>query len=168
MRRSVAEVIAMLAVRRILHPTDFSKHSDVALRLAASLARTYGAELVRAHVAEPPMPIATEGLMIVPTMLDLEAIRKQLDDVPVEDGSLAVRRVVLEGDPATELLELADEVECDLIVLGTHGRTGLTRMLMGSVAEELVRRAKCPVLTVKNPPREEVAVAPKETAAAAR
>jgi universal stress protein A len=133
----VAEVINMLAIKRILHPTDFSKHSEVALHLAESLARTYGAELVLTHVVEPPMVIATEGLMIVPTTLDLEAVREQLNRVPVDDRLTTVRRTVLEGDAATEILEYADEIGCDLIVLGTHGRTGLTRMLMGSVAEEI-------------------------------
>jgi nucleotide-binding universal stress UspA family protein len=143
----------MLSIRRILHPTDFSKHSEFALRLAVSLAREYGAELVLAHVDEPPLPIATEGMLITPTLIDLETVRARLDEVHVDDSVIPVRRVLVEGDPATEILQLADDTKCDLIVMGTHGRTGLLRLIMGSVAEQIVRRAKCPVLTVKNPPK---------------
>jgi universal stress protein A len=147
-----AEVTVMFTLRRILHPTDFSEQSEAAFRLAASLARDHGARLTVIHVVQPPTLYAAEGLVIVPT-LDLEPIREQLARIQAKDPLVSVEHVLVEGDPAAEILKAASEYKCDLIVIGTHGRTGLGRMLMGSVAENVVRKATCPVLTLKTPPR---------------
>ncbi len=140
----------MLTVRTICHPTDFSEQSGYALRLAGALARDYGARLVLLHVALPPMPVyGGEVLVAVPPSSHDEE-RQHLDRLEVPDGVPTERRLV-EGAPVEEILRVASEVSADLIVMGTHGRTGLARLLMGSVAEQVVRKARCPVLTVKTP-----------------
>lgn len=141
----------MLAIRTILHPTDFSEQSDYAFRLACSLARDYGARLVVLHVAELPVAGGIDGMLILPPALDLEPLREKLRQLRPTDPKVRVEHLLVEGATANEILRLGQEMECDLIVLGTHGRTGLGRLLMGSVAERVVRKARCPVLTVKTP-----------------
>jgi nucleotide-binding universal stress UspA family protein len=81
--------------------------------------------------------------------VDLKLLRAQLQQVRPDAAQLPVDHRLVEGDAAAEILRLAAETHCDLIVMGTHGRTWLSRMLMGSVAEQVVRKAPCPVLTVK-------------------
>jgi nucleotide-binding universal stress UspA family protein len=83
--------------------------------------------------------------------VDLEALQQQLDQVLPEDPALPVEHRLVQGDAATQILRMADQTQCDVIVLGTHGRTGLGRLAMGSVAEQVLRRAPCPVVTVKAP-----------------
>jgi nucleotide-binding universal stress UspA family protein len=141
----------MLAIKMILHPTDFSERSDFAFRLACSLARDYGARLIVLHVAEPPKAVGGEGLWVIPPPLDLDPLREQLRQLQPRDPKIQVERRLLEGHAATEILRVAEDVKCDLIVMGTHGRTGLGRLLMGSMAEQVVRKASCPVLTLKTP-----------------
>ena len=133
----------MLPIRTILQPTDFSDRSEHAFRLAWSLARDHGARLVLLHVVVP-----TEDPWMQP---DRNEVRKQLNELPAPGAEVRVERQLTEGIPATEILRVAAETHSDLIVMGTHGRTGLSRTLMGSVAEQVVRRASCPVLTVKTP-----------------
>jgi nucleotide-binding universal stress UspA family protein len=150
----------MFHIRTILHPTDFSDYSDGAFRLACSLARDHGARLVVAHIAEPSTAVAGEGMMVMYSPPDLEALRNRLKQIRPEDSKISVEYRIVQGDAPTEILELAAQMKCDLIVLGTHGRTGLGRLLMGSVAEQVVRKAPCPVLTLKaaqhpEPPLEE-------------
>jgi nucleotide-binding universal stress UspA family protein len=141
----------MLPIKTILHPTDFSKHSDYAFRLACALARDYGARLVVVHVAEPPVPLYGNGLIVPPTATYNEPLRAKLHELLPRDPKVRVEHEFAEGDAAIEILRLAEETKCNLIVMGTHGRTGLGRLLMGSVAEQVVRKAPCPVLTVKTP-----------------
>jgi nucleotide-binding universal stress UspA family protein len=144
----------MFQPRVILHPTDFSDRSAHALGIAADLARQHGAKLLIVHVAETLGPEnVTYGE--VATQLEPAGYRQRiLDDlrrsVPAPAG-VSVQYLVAEGDPAEEIDRVARERGCDLIVLGTHGRTGLGRLLTGSVAERVVRLAACPVLTVKLP-----------------
>jgi nucleotide-binding universal stress UspA family protein len=139
----------MLTVRTILHPTDFSEPSGYAFNLACALARDYGARLVVLHVTPPPV-IVYGGGMAPPLPADYEdRLREQLRQVVPPDPKVAVEHRLVEGDMAAEILRIAGETKCDLIVMGTHGRTGLGRMLMGSVAEQVVRKASCPVVTVK-------------------
>jgi nucleotide-binding universal stress UspA family protein len=141
----------MLPIRTILHPTDFSDRSRNALQLAAALARDYRARLVLLHVLPRPVVAYGDGL-VPPDPEDLRAeVREELDRLTVPGPDLPTDRRVAEGDPAGVILHLAREAPADLIVLGTHGRTGLGRLLMGSVAEQVVRRAPCPVLTVATP-----------------
>jgi nucleotide-binding universal stress UspA family protein len=141
----------MLAIRNILHPTDFSEHSELAFRLACSLARDYGARLIVLHVVEPTTVIPGEGALAFPPEDDLEPFRRRLQRFQPRDPQSPVEHRVVEGHAATEILRVAEATKCDVIVLGTHGRTGLGRLLMGSVAEQVVRKAACPVLMVKAP-----------------
>jgi nucleotide-binding universal stress UspA family protein len=141
----------MLAIKTILHPTDFSERAAFAFRLACSLARDYGAQLVVLHVAEPPMAFAGEGVLMLPTAVDMQQLRERLQQLRSLDPKIQVDHLLVEGVAATEILRVAEETKCDVIVIGTHGRTGLGRLLMGSVAEQVVRRAPCPVVTAKTP-----------------
>jgi nucleotide-binding universal stress UspA family protein len=147
----------MLPIRTVLHPTDFSGHSDYAFRLACSLARDYGARLIVLHVLERPVLIYA-GVMTAPpppapTAEERQAVLERLHRIEPPDPAVRVEHLLEEGDPATAILQVAQERQCDLIVLGSHGRTGLGRLLLGSVAEQVVRKASCPVLTVKTPQR---------------
>jgi nucleotide-binding universal stress UspA family protein len=138
----------MLPIRKILHPTDFSGCSDHAFRLACTLARHSNAPLIVLHVSTPFR--AFDLAAALPPGYS-EGLRAQLDHVDARDPQVRIERRLAEGDPATEIVRLAREAGCNLIVLGTHGRTGLSRVLMGSVAEQVVRKAPCPVITVKIP-----------------
>jgi nucleotide-binding universal stress UspA family protein len=141
----------MLRIQTILHPTDFSRQSEFAFQLACSIASDYGARLIVVHVAEAPSVAAAEGVLMYPTDYDLEPIRTQLKQLRPQNSNVQVEHRLIEGTAAADILEVANATRCDLIVMGTHGRTGLGRLLMGSVAEQVVRKAACPVLTVKTP-----------------
>jgi nucleotide-binding universal stress UspA family protein len=136
----------MLANKTILHPTDLSAAADRAFQLAASLAREYDARLIVLHV------VCLPAVMYGPppeSYLDhlLEELRRQRPS----DPTVRVQNLLVEGAPAAAILRAARETACDLIVMGTRGRAGLGRLLLGSVAEGVVRRACCPVLTVRGP-----------------
>jgi nucleotide-binding universal stress UspA family protein len=147
------------AIRTILYPTDFSATAAAAFPVACALARQHQARLLVLHVYPPPV---CHGEVVARRQPDcyeddlwclLERYQAP-DPVPVEYR-------LAEGDAAAEIVHLAREEECDLIVLGTHGRRGLTRVVLGSVAEKVLRCAPCPVLSVK-------AMPPVAPAAAAR
>lgn len=144
----------MTSIHTILFPTDFSDDAQAAFALAAALARDYGATLIVLHVATPPPFVSYGELQLA--LQSPDGYRRQLEDeLRRYEGADPRTRVVhrLEnGDPAAEILRVARETGSDLIVIGTHGRTGLGRLLMGSVAENVLRKAPCPVLTVKLPP----------------
>src|SRR5208283_1077682 len=124
----------MLPVRVILHPTDFSERAGHAFDLACSLARDYGARLVLVHV-KPPQMVYGEMVPLPPEPSDVrQTLQERLSQLRPPDPNMKVERYLREGDPAAEILRLVQETQCDLIVLGTHGRTGLGRLLMGSVA----------------------------------
>ena len=141
----------MLPIHTILHPTDFSARARSAFDLACALARDYEARLVVVHV-KPPQMMGGEvhALITTPEEVDRE-LRGELDKLQPLDGSTQIERVLKEGDAGTEILRMAKEISSDIIVMGTQGRTGLSRLLMGSVAEVVSRKARCPVLTVKHP-----------------
>ncbi|GIW82967.1 MAG: universal stress protein UspA [Gemmatales bacterium] len=141
----------MLKCKSILHPTDFSEYSRPAFEVACSLARDNKAELHLAHVI-PPIVVGY-GHGVVPPDPDVRRreVEQMLESLKAEAAPLSVTIHVEDGEAAPAVLSLADRIHCDLIVLGTHGRTGLARLLMGSIAEAIVRKAKCPVLTVKIP-----------------
>jgi nucleotide-binding universal stress UspA family protein len=138
---------------KILFPTDFSESSDAALRYATLLARDTGAELIIVYVHEPAAAYAAGDMVVDVGLVDEDRLHAQLAVVAPTDPSVPHRHQLLHGDPIGEIVRLSDEEKVDMIVMGTHGRTGLTRLLMGSVAEAVVRRANCPVLTVKQPPQ---------------
>lgn len=142
----------MLPIKTILHPTDFSSPSSHALRLATALARDYSAGLILVHIRQPPAVVAGEfGVIPPPPEEPAEAVEARIRQLLPPDYKGRVECQVRDGHAATEILRLAKDRACDLIVLGTHGRTGLGRLLMGSVAEEIIRKAPCAVLTVKTP-----------------
>jgi nucleotide-binding universal stress UspA family protein len=148
----------MLTARTILHPTDFSERSQHALGLGCALARDYGARLIILHVANvPTLGYGADGgvpAMLPPAPQELRAAAQgQLDRLQLPPANVRAERRLEQGDAVAEILRVAQEVHADLIVMGTHGRTGLGRLLMGSVAEQVVRQATCPVLTLKTPPR---------------
>ena len=137
--------------RKILFPTDFSPASEEALRWATSLCRDTGATMLIVHAEEPPM--AYGGGEMYYGMSDdtnRDELRKSLAQVVPLD-TVPFDHMLLLGDPAKAIAGIAEREHVDLIVMGTHGRTGITRLLMGSVAESVVRQAKCPVLTIKQP-----------------
>jgi len=166
-RAETAEVIArlhtwrgkdtMLAIHTILHPTDFSDRSEFAFRLACALARDYEARLILLHVMTSPVIVYGEGV-VPPLSLedDRERWEEELHRLGASDPSIHVEHRLEEGDSVTQILAVAKETSADLVVIGTHGRTGLSRLLMGSVAEQVVRKAPCPVLTVRTPFHEAV------------
>jgi nucleotide-binding universal stress UspA family protein len=139
----------MFSVHRILHPTDFSPNSAPAFEVACALARDYGVPLVAAHVVTPL--VYGDPLFGAVDVCDSSALRERLEALRSSAPGVEIHRRLLEGDPAAVIVALACKEGCDLIVMGTHGRTGFPRLLMGSVAEEVSRRAPCPVLTVKSP-----------------
>ena len=140
----------MLNIQTILHPTDYSERSDYAFRIACSLARDYRAKLVLLHVALRSVTIEGEAAIAPRSEEYFQGELDKLESVSVPAG-IRVERFVREGDPAGEILRAAQFTNADLIVMGTHGRTGLSRLLMGSVAEQVLRKAPCPVLTVRTP-----------------
>jgi nucleotide-binding universal stress UspA family protein len=141
----------VLPIHTILYPTDFSDRSEYAFPLACALARDYGARLVILHVAPAPTIIYAEGVIPPDPEAASREARERLNRLTVPDADVRAERRLEEGTPAAEILRVAQQIHADLIVLGTHGRTGLTRLLMGSVAEQVVRQAPCPVLTLTAP-----------------
>jgi nucleotide-binding universal stress UspA family protein len=143
---------AMLAIRTILHPTDLSPLSGCAFRLACSLARDHGARLIVLFVNPPDVLLADSPYLPPPDPAQIwERLQDELEMLQSPDPAVVVEHVLKEGDPSEEILRTVQETDCDLIVMGTHGRTGVRRLLMGSVAEHILRKAACPVLTVKMP-----------------
>ena len=140
--------------KKILFPTDFSHTGDAALAMATSLARDSGAKLLIVHVEEPP--VAYGGGEMYYGMPDpaTDDLRKMLHEIKPADPNVPHEHHLVTGDPASAICRLAESENVDMIVLGTHGRTGLTRLLMGSVAEAVVRRAHCPVLTYRQPSKQ--------------
>ena len=133
----------MLPINRILVPIDWAELSNRAFQLAASLARDHNAELVVLNVV--PLPVEMYG---PPGECYLDHLLVELRRTKPSDPNTRVQYLLAEGKPAPEILRVATEAKCDLIVMGTHGRTGLNRFIMGSVAEEVLRLARCLVLTV--------------------
>jgi nucleotide-binding universal stress UspA family protein len=147
----------MIAIRRILCSVDFSRFSQHALQQAAALSREFGAELTVLHASAvaPVTSLAPIGapLALEPARLTAEerqAITAELRDF-VEDAGASgrpVRMQVIEQDPVDAIVNTAASWPADLIVMGTHARAGFERLLLGSVAEKVLRKAPCPVLTV--------------------
>jgi len=151
----------MILLKKILVATDFGEASDSALNYGRDLARTYGAKLHVLHVAENLFArYRDEGSMVVlPQMqTDVEnAARKRLEGLVTDEDRTMLRAepVVLTAlGTAEAIVEYAKAHTVDIIVMGTHGRRALSHLLMGSVAERVVRMAPCPVLTVRHPEHE--------------
>ena len=140
----------MIHVKKILYPTDFSSYSNQAYFHAVALAENHQASLTIAFVHTPDF-VVPAGCKGKDRDSDLAYWRDQLEQIRPLNPAIAVRHVFLEGDPATELVRYACDAGVDVIVMGTHGRTGVERLLMGSVAEKVLRDAPCSVLVVKLP-----------------
>jgi nucleotide-binding universal stress UspA family protein len=148
-------------IRVILHPTDFSEASEAARGVARTLARDHAARLVILHVA--PVDIYLEAryaeeLDPADRATALDSMRQHLDGADLEHP---VETLLVRGIAAEEIRRVAGDVACDLIVMGTRGRTGLGRFLMGNTAETVLSRADCPVLVVKSSPIERTPPAPE-------
>jgi nucleotide-binding universal stress UspA family protein len=137
----------VFAIRTILHPTDLSDESRPAFHLACALARDHGARLVVFSAYPPPLTGSEMVDRDRPDGIGEDLLAKLRVLKP--DGAVTVEYRVAEGRAAEAILEAAADVHADLIVMGTHGRSGLGRALMGSVAEAVNRGAVCPVLTVR-------------------
>ncbi|MFH1302296.1 MAG: universal stress protein [Planctomycetota bacterium] len=151
----------MLEIKRILVPTDFSEFGEQALLYGCELAKKFNSELHLLNVVQDAVAMFPEPNMMGTSMNDLVAdmqalARKQLERMPDLPGTedLKVVREVRVGPAFLEIVRYAKKSDIDLIVIGTHGRTGIKHMLLGSVAEKVVRKAPCPVLTVSHPERE--------------
>jgi nucleotide-binding universal stress UspA family protein len=161
-RHEFAKENIMLPLGTILHPTDFSEHSEFAFRLARALARDYNARLVLLHVAPVPTVIYAGGAVPPDPWLDTEEAKAKLRELEGQAQGVRVESQVMEGDPVDMILRAAEETNSDVIVMGTHGRTALSRLLLGSVAESVLRKAPCPVLTTKPAPTRNKAVKESE------
>jgi len=140
----------MLPLGTVLHPTDFSEQSVFAFRVACAVARDYNARLLLLHVMPPPMVVYAGGPLPAEMWPSIEEVKGKLRQLEGHAHRVRVESLVLEGDPVDMILRAGEETNSDVIVMGTHGRTALMRLLMGSVAESVLRKAPCPVLTVKS------------------
>ncbi|HEY0006946.1 MAG TPA: universal stress protein [Pyrinomonadaceae bacterium] len=146
-----------MEIRSILLPTDFSDCANHALAFATSLARQFSARIICVHVVEPVVPAVGYTGMAEP--MPIADISEQLEDSAERElpklaeceecQGLSVEEVIAHGDAASEIVRVAKEHKVNLIVISSHGRTGLGRILFGSTAESVVRHAHCPVLVVK-------------------
>ncbi|OGK95838.1 MAG: hypothetical protein A3E31_08430 [Candidatus Rokubacteria bacterium RIFCSPHIGHO2_12_FULL_73_22] len=142
--------------RRIMHPTDFSTASGAAFKKAVAMAKADRAELLLVHVLSPVMPVPGDGY-ISPKVYDEIAAstrawaQKQLDRLlkKAKAAGARARGLLLEGVPHEQIVRAARSKRADVVVMGTHGRSGLAKLFLGSVAGRVVTAAPCPVLTVR-------------------
>jgi nucleotide-binding universal stress UspA family protein len=150
-----------MTIQKILVPIDFSEGAQPAIELAATMARKFGSSVELLHVWQPP-PLIPLPIVVMPSSPEAEPVNMeelarttagaQMKEIVTrlrDQGIAEVQSRVGVGSPAHEIVELAALGHFDLIVMGTHGRSGLAHAVVGSVAEKVVRRAKCPVLTVR-------------------
>jgi glycine betaine transporter len=146
----------MADIKKILCPVDFSASAEKALRYAEDLGKHFGAEIFLVHAFEDPAYIMPMTGYLGPEPGLINQLRARLEEEmdrwksAVAQAGFAVRTELLEGAPHQVIVDTAQEYGADLIVMSTHGRTGLTHALMGSVAERVIRLAHCPVLTVRS------------------
>ena len=149
----------MSRLNRILAPVDFSEFSDVALRYATEFAVRFDAELHLLNVIQNPTFLSPDPTLLTGAIGEFseqlaDFARKKLDEIELPFEPSRQQRTIREGAPVVEIVRYARENQIDLIVLGTHGRSGLSHVFLGSVAENVVRKAPCPVLTVRHPQHE--------------
>lgn len=147
----------MLPIRRILFPTDFSEYAEHAWSYALTFAQEFGAEVHLLHVVAPPPRLAEAYAVNFDPEKMVKALTEEANtsmDRTVEAAKswgLIFRREVRVGVDFREIIDYVTKQDIDLIVMATHGRTGLAHALLGSVAEKVVRKSPCPVLTIKHP-----------------
>jgi nucleotide-binding universal stress UspA family protein len=145
----------MAKIARILVPLDLGESSARTLDYAKTVAQPFGASLVLLHVVPNPYVTAASDVYLPPPQEFLDTLvrdaRSRLEELAhqVDRGTLPVETVVQVGDPLVEIVNVAASRLADLIVMGTHGRTGVAHFMLGSVAERVVRTAPCPVLTIR-------------------
>jgi nucleotide-binding universal stress UspA family protein len=149
----------MTGFTHILHPTDFSESSELACAKAVELAKQCGAKLTILHAYANPALV--EGAWPIPD--PGPELNEALSAVASDEPTVAIERVLRVGTAAEEIVEYARWHDCDLIVMGTHGRTGLWHLLMGSVAEKVIRFAKCPVMVISQHVNEKTEPVPAAT-----
>jgi nucleotide-binding universal stress UspA family protein len=156
---------AVIKMKTILHPTDFSVPSNYALEYAVACATEFGAKLCILHVIHDVQIGTYFGMPTLPPppqlAIDQDQIRmgiekqvtKALEEIlpPEVRGTIPVQYLIRHGAPFLEIIRCAEQIEADLIVCGTHGRTGLKHAIIGSVAEKVVRKSRCPVLSIRHP-----------------
>lgn len=142
--------------RRIVHASDFSRASGKAFTTAVEMARANRAPLTVVHVMTPMVPVAGEGYVLPETYEQIErsarkAAEKQLDRLVAKarEAGVRVEALLRTGVPHDQIVRVARARRADLLVIGTHGRTGLARLFLGSVASRVLAAATCPVLTVR-------------------
>jgi nucleotide-binding universal stress UspA family protein len=149
-------------IHKILYPTDFSKASQAALPLLRDLAKRYGAQVHVIHAVDLHSEFLMEGGYMVPLLVTYPIEQKQLQESAekrlgefvrehLPDLQDSVQKAVVLGKPFVEIVRYADEQGIDLIVIGTHGHSALASVLLGGVAEKVVHKAHCAVLTVRHP-----------------
>ncbi len=144
-------------IKKILVPIDFSDYSKSALRYAVNFVKQFNSELILIYVVEPVIypPDFSMGQIAIPSV-DLEMDKRaaeELNKLAKKEipGEIRVKFLVKTGKPFIEIIETASEEDIDLIIIATHGHTGVEHILFGSTAEKVVRKAPCPVLTLREP-----------------
>lgn len=146
----------MISIKNILCPVDYSVYSEMALKYAIEFAEKYRAKLYLMHVLDIRVYDINDPDLYDVNIVDEETIaklRERLLRCVTEDtkGRIPVEAIIIQGVPFAEIIKASKEHKIDLIVIGTHGRTGISHAIMGSVAEKVVRKAPCPVLTIRHP-----------------
>ena len=146
----------MSRIRRILHPTDFSKASSVAYKRAVDMAKGNRPELVLVHVLIPAIPMMADGYLSPKVYEDMENASRAYGQKHLaalvrkaKQAGVRVKGLLLEGIPHERIATAARSKKADLLVIGTHGRTGFAKLFLGSVASRVLAVAPCPVLTVR-------------------
>ncbi len=146
----------MSRIRRILHPTDFSKASSAAYKRAVDMAKDNRAELLLVHVLTAPVPVVADGYLSPQVYEDMANAsraygQKHLTALAgkAKRAGVRVKSLLLEGIPHESIARAARSRKADLLVIGTHGRTGFAKLFLGSVASRVLAVAPCPVLTVR-------------------
>ena len=147
-------------IRKVLCPIDFSQHADLVVEWAAHLAEEHDSEVILLHAYHLPVEFQQlEGAYLPPDFWN--SVKEEAEKTLVtyvdalRERGIPVEAVVREGYPATVIVDEAREMDADLIVIGTHGLSGIKHLLLGSIAERVVQRAPCPVLTVKTPTKDD-------------
>ena len=146
----------MSRIRRILHPTDFSKASSAAYKRAVDMAKGNRAELLLVHVLPPAVPVMADGYVSPQVYEDMENASRAYGQKHLaalvrkaKQAGVRVKGLLLEGIPHERIATAARSKKADLLVIGTHGRTGFAKLFLGSVASRVLAVAPCPVLTVR-------------------
>lgn len=142
-------------IKKVLVPIDFSDYSKSALKYAVNFAKLFNAEIILIYVVEPVIypPDFSMGQIAMPSLNTEwdERAKDELDKLAKSEISTSVKTILKTGKPFVEIIETAKEENIDLIIIATHGHTGVEHILFGSTAEKVVRKAPCPVLTLREP-----------------